>query len=34
MITEQTTLNKLFEIAKESTNDVASGEVYILKVIC
>lgn len=31
MVTEQTTLNELFELAKESTNDVASNEIYIVK---
>lgn len=31
MITESTTLNELFELAKESTNDVSSEEVYIVK---
>jgi hypothetical protein len=31
MITEQTTLNELFELAKASTNDVASNEIFIVK---
>lgn len=31
MITVQTTLNELFDLAKKSTNDVASKEVFIVK---
>ena len=31
MITPQTTLIELFELAKKATNDVASGEIYIVK---
>lgn len=31
MITVDTTLNELFELAKASTGDVDTGEVYIVK---
>jgi hypothetical protein len=31
MITEQTTLDELFDLAKASTNDVVSDEIFIVK---
>ena len=31
MITNQTTLKQLFDLAKKSTNDVEIGEIYVVK---